>query len=110
MGSYSTRLAWENLRIFAGSSLSGTFQPVGGPLIFPSYIAKLVNNSMSLVTISIDGINAMDVAPASSFWLYDEGKGQRPYELALPAGTQIYVSGTPGTGNIYFVSQYIIQL
>lgn len=63
-----------------------------------------------LVTISIDGINDVDVAPAGSFLLYDESKmalnGSAP---ALPAGTQIMVKGSAGTGNVYLVSQYIVQ-
>jgi hypothetical protein len=104
------RIAWETLRSINSTTLSGSYQAVGGPLVFPSYKCKLVNNSTSLVTISIDGINDHDVAPSSSFWLYDEGTvGQSGYFPALPAGTQIYVKGTAGTGLIYLVSQYIIN-
>jgi hypothetical protein len=62
------------------------------------------------VTISIDGINDKDVAPANSFWLYDEtkyaGEAMNP---ALPAGTQIMIKGAAGVGLIYLVSQYIVQ-
>ncbi len=68
---------------------------------------KLVNNSSVLVTISIDGINDIDVAPANSFWLYDEYK-DTAHEF-LPAGTQIMVKGAaPGLGSIYVVSQYLV--
>ena len=107
---YTNRIAWETLRTFNTAALVGTYQAVGTPLANPSYILKLVNNSTVLVTISIDGINDVDVAPANSFWLYDEGKvGLSGAYPALPAGTQIYVKGSVGVGLIYLVSQYIIQ-
>jgi len=117
MGSYSSRISWETLRYLDTSTSpysTGVYTAIGGPLIYPSYICKLVNNSNQLVTISINGATDIDVAPANSFWLYDEGKyvpGSSPIP-ALPAGTQIYVKGpgSSGTGLIYLVTQYIIQL
>lgn len=107
---YSQRIAWENLRSIDSATFIGTPQKVGAPLLHPSYICKLVNNSTSLVTISIDGVNAVDVAPANSFWLYDEGKVGRDGAFpALPKGTQIFVSGSAGTGSVYLVTQYIVN-
>lgn len=107
---YTQRLAWEILRSIDSSTLTGSYQALGTPLDNPSYICKLVNNSDTLVTISIDGIEDIDVAPANSFWLYDEGKaGTIASAPSLPQGTQIFVKGSAGTGNIYLVSQYIIQ-
>ena len=106
---YSTRIAWETLRSIDSATFTGSYQALGTPFAHPSYICKLVNNSTVLVTISIDGINDMDVAPASSFWLYDEGKvGLSSGYPAIPAGTQIYIDGAAGTGNIYLVTQYIV--
>lgn len=110
MGSYSTRIAWETLRSLDSSTLSGTYAPIGGPLLFPSYICKLVNNSTVLVTVSINGTTDIDVLPANSFFLYDEGKGQQAYQLSLPQGTQFYVKGTAGTGLIYLSTQYIVTI
>ena len=106
---YTQRLAWETLRSVDSATFAGTYVNLGTPLQNPSYILKLVNNSTVLVTISIDGINDIDVAPASSFWLYDESKvGLSGAFPALPAGTQIKVKGSAGTGSVYLVSQYII--
>jgi hypothetical protein len=106
--SFTQRIAWETLRSLSGA-FTGSYQNVGTPLQFPSYICKLVNNSTVLVTVSIDGINDIDVAPANSFWLYDEGKsGLNASSPALPAGTQIMIKGTGGTGTVYLVSQYLI--
>lgn len=107
---YTQRISWETLRSIDSSTLTGVYQAVGTPFANPSYICKMVNNSTVLVTISIDGINDIDVLPASSFWLYDESKGGTISSApSLPEGTQIYVKGTAGTGLIYLVSQYIIQ-
>jgi len=105
----TNRIAWETLRSIDSSTFTGLYQNVGTPLANPSYICKLVNNSSVLVTISIDGINDIDVAPANSFWLYDEGKvGVSGAFPALSQGTQIQVKGSAGTGSVYLVSQYII--
>jgi len=106
---YTNRVAWETLRSIDSATFTGSYQNLGTPLLNPSYICKLVNNSSVLVTISIDGINDMDIAPANSFWLYDEGKvGVSGAFPALPEGTQIMVKGSAGTGSVYLVSQYII--
>lgn len=105
------RIAWETLRSIDSATFTGVYQNLGTPLLHPGYIVKLVNNSTVLVTISIDGINDMDIAPAGSFWLYDEGKvGGSSFMPALPQGTQIMVKGSAGTGSVYLVSQYIIVM
>ncbi len=104
---YTTRITWEPLRTLT-APFTGAYQALGTPLVNSSYICKLVNNSTVLVTISIDGVGDIDVAPANSFWLYDEYKTKRLE--ALPAGTQIYVKGTAGTGSVYLVTQYLIVM
>lgn len=106
---YTQRIAWETLRSIDSATFTGSYQNLGTPLANSGYIVKLVNNSTVLVTISTDGINDMDVAPASSFWLYDEGKvGQVSAMPALPKGTQIQVKGSAGTGSVYLVVQYLV--
>jgi hypothetical protein len=109
---YSQRIAWETLRTIdsASAGFSTGYNNLGTPLIHAGYIVKLVNASTVLVTISIDGVNDVDVAPANSFWLYDEGKvGQVSAMPALPAGTQIMVKGAAaGTGLVYLVVQYLV--
>jgi hypothetical protein len=105
---YTTRVTWEPLRSIDSATFTGSYQAVGTPLQQPSYILKLVNNSNVLVTISIDGVNDVDVAPANSFWLYDEDTSGNPSPESIPAGTQIYVKGSAGAGLVYLVSQYIV--
>ncbi len=109
----TNRVAWEILRTLDSSTMAdgGTFYNAGGPLLFPSFKLKLVNNSNVLVTISIDGVNEYDVAPANSFWLYDETQASisNSNNPAIPAGTQISCkSAAPGVGSIYLVSQYLV--
>lgn len=105
---YTNRVAWETLRSIDSATFTGLYQALGTPLSNPSYILKLVNNSTVLVTISIDGATDIDVAPAGSFWLYDEGKvAISAIFPAVPQGTQIYVKGSAGTGSVYLISQYI---
>jgi len=106
---YTTRLNWETLRSVDSATLAASYVALGGPLVHPSYILKIVNNSNILVTISIDGVTDIDVAPANSFFLYDEDEGNPSHE-AIPAGTQVYVksgTGAGGVGLIYMVSQFI---
>lgn len=105
--SYTNRIAWETLRSIDSATLSGSYQAVGSPLVHQSYIFKMVNNSTSLVTVSIDGATDVDVVPAGAFFLYDESEGNQA-QPALPAGTQIFVKGSAGTGLIYVVTQYLI--
>lgn len=102
----TTKSTWEPLRSIDSATLTGSYQALGTPLQHPSIILKLVNNSTVLVTISINGTSDVDVAPASSFFLYDEMKTQA--HEAAPAGTQFFVKGSAGTGSIYLVSKYLI--
>ena len=111
MAAYTSKVTWEIMdsgRVIT-APFTGAYQSFSA-LAHPSYILKLVNNSTVLVTVSIDGINDIDVAPSNSFWLYDESKaGDRGQMPAVPQGTIVSVKGTAGTGSVYLVSQYIIQ-
>lgn len=109
---YSKQMQYEPLRSIDSATLSGSYQAIGTPLIHPASIVKLVNNSTVLVTISVDGLVDHDVAPGTSFWLYDE-TANRPSStdaIFAPEGRQYYVKGSAGTGLIYLVVQYIKQV
>ena len=110
---YTTIMAYEPLRSFNAASLSGTYQPLGGPLTHAGTIVKMVNDSTVSVTVSFDGGTDQDVCPASSFWLYDEtanSPGGSSSATFLPKGTQVSVKGIAGTGTVYLVVQYIVQV
>lgn len=111
---YTNRVTWELLRTLNSATMtsSSTYYTVGGPLLYPSYKLKMVNNSNVLVTISIDGVNDYDVCPAGAFWLYDETQAMIASATtpAIPAGTQISCKASAaGVGNIYLVSQYLVS-
>lgn len=107
---FTQRISWETLRSLDSATFNGTYKALGTPLANPAYIAKLVNNSNVIVTISIDGTNDVDVAPAGSYWLYDEGKVGRDGAFpALPKNTQVFVKGAVGTGLVYLAIQYIVN-
>lgn len=104
----TSRIGWEKLRSIDSTTFTGSYQDFGVALLYPSYKLKVVNNSNVLITISIDGIDDIDVAPPNSYWLYDETMTIN-HEF-LPGGTQIYIKGTSGpsnSGNVYLVSQYL---
>lgn len=108
--SYTTKIVYEPLRSINSATFTGSYQELGTSLAHPATIIKMVNNSTSLVLVSLDGINAVDVCPAGSFWLYDEtanSPAQGIPGIFLSQGTQIYVSGAAGTGSVYLVVQYI---
>ena len=108
---YSSRLAYEPIRSIAASTFTGSYQALGTPLAYPSYILKIVNNGSVDVLISTDGVNDHDIVPTGSFVLYDESKGGILNQLpALQKGSQIYVKAAAGTGTVYLVTQYIIQV
>lgn len=103
---YTSRVTWETLRSIDSATLSGGYSKIGGPLLFPSYLIKMVNNSSVLVTVSIDGLTDIDVVPPNSIFVYDEAKTQNSERL--PANTQVFVKGAAGVGLIYLVSQYLV--
>ncbi len=109
MTSYTNKVSWETLQVIT-APFTGSYQAFTA-LAHPAYKIKMVNNSTALVTVSIDGVNDIDVAPANSFWLYDESIiGQNGQLPAVPQGTVISIKGTAGTGSVYLVVQYIIML
>ena len=108
MSPQSTVLQWDLIRSIASSTVSGTYAAVGTAFTYPVRLLKIVNNSTEDVSISVDGANTVDYIPAGGFTLYDCGtnRGNPSPSLEIRQGTQIFVSGTAGTGNIYVVTLY----
>jgi hypothetical protein len=84
--------------------VSGTATPTGKPI----RIFKVVNNSNATVTISWDNVNAHDICPAGSFFLYDVTTNHSNVEGTqgqyVPKGTQFYASSVAaGVGLVYLV-------
>ena len=108
MSGQSTVLQWDLLRSLASSSISSSYAAVGTAFTYPARIVKIVNNSNKDVTVSVDGSSDYDFVPAGGFTLYDCGtnRGNASPEMAIAEGTQIFVKGSSGTGNVYVVVLY----
>lgn len=104
--SYTQQIAFEELRTFDSAELTGGYDPIGDPLANPSFILKIVNSSTVDVTISVDGLKDCDIVPSNGFVLYDMSKYGIPSVQFVPQGTQFFVNGSAGIGNIYLVSLY----
>jgi hypothetical protein len=113
---YTNRVRWETLRSLDTSTMasSSTWYNIGTKLLHPAYKLRIVNASNVLVTISIDGANAVDVVPASGgVVLYDSSQAQMSTSNlpAIPAGTQFSAqAASAGTGSLYLVVQYLITV
>ncbi len=110
MGILGKKAVFETLRSIDSATFIGTYQNLGVPLVHPCVLLKVVNNSTSLVTVTYNGIDDQDIVPAGSFYLYDFGSDAQStsgdLRMALPAGTQVQVKGSAGTGSVYLVVVY----
>jgi hypothetical protein len=107
---YTSQILYQPMQSIDSSTFSGSYQALGAPLVHPSSIVKIVNNSTVNVTISTDGINDMDFVPANGFVLYDYTTNAPPSDSSgvyAPQGRQYLVKGSAGTGLVYLVIQYI---
>lgn len=99
----SRKLVYENLRTQA---IGASYTALGTPLAHAASIVKLVNRSTGDVFVSTNGVDDMDIAPANSFFLYDETSNSPHTDNTYDAaGTQYYVKGA-GAGNVYLVVKY----
>lgn len=110
--SYTRRLVYDTLRSRDSATFTGSYQTLGSALTTNASIVKVVNNSTVLVTISIDGTNDHDILPGNSFFLYDvtSDSPQESGSIFVEKGRQYYVKGSAGTGLVYLVIQYVLQV
>jgi hypothetical protein len=110
---YTKQILYDKIRSIDSATFTGSYQAVGTALTFPASIIKLVNNSGVAVTVSTDGVNDNDVAPANSFFLYDLTANTPTHgddAVFLPVNTQFYVKGASSTGLVYLVVMYVKQV
>lgn len=102
-------IATVPMTTFLSSSVTGTYAPIiTGGLAHACFSISITNNSTQDITISFDGVNDSDYIPKATI------KNIPPlYALIaqtnsaqFPLGTQIYVKGTAGTGDIYVAGYY----
>lgn len=103
----SNRLAAQILQVFNSADMTGSLQ-LAATLDFPTRLLRIINNSTEDVIISYDGVNGHDVVqkgtvfqlPVSALSLSVN------YSVSLPAGLNIYVTGSAGTGDIIICAYY----
>lgn len=87
---------------FDTSGLSGSFQVVSaGGFSVDLVIYKIYNNGTTLVEISYDGSTVHDVIPPKGAFIYDVMANKEGSRAAWPAGRELSVRGTAGTGDLY---------
>jgi len=108
MGQQSTVIYPETIKSFASSSMTSSFQALGAATSDQTRIMKLINDSTEPVTVSWDGINSHDYVRSGSDAQYSftTNRSNDSPLLVAQAGTQLFVKGTAGTGNIYLVVFY----
>lgn len=86
------------------STFSGSYQTLGNPLSDSVVLIKCINNSDQAVDVSVDGITDHDFIPSGSFFLYDVRTNHGVNkDFRFQKGTQFYVSGAAGTGDVYLI-------
>lgn len=107
MGALSTVILPDILRSINAATFTGSFQPVGTPLNFPTRLVSFINNTNMGVTISWDGINPAEFLPAMSMLILDVSTNhENSLVFEIQKGTQFYVSGATGSGSFYISTYY----
>jgi hypothetical protein len=94
MANTGNSIKWEEIREIAGSSLTGSFQVLGGVFTRDSFRIWLTNNTDQDVYLSTDGVTNMLKLPAFSGRAYDN----KTNDMFVKAGTQFYINAPMGTG------------
>ena len=109
MSNTSLQLTYDARRTVTGASLSSSYETIGGPLAFPASILRIVNTTTNSITVSIDGVTDHDLVQGASDVIYNLSELKAGYQnTCLVSGTQFYVKGTSGTGNVYIIVWYIV--
>lgn len=95
----------DALRSIDSATFTGSYQALGTPLTRPIRLAKFVNNSTVVVTVSWNGSTDQDVYPTLSGTVFDFVANEvKDSGWFIPTGTQFYVKGAAGTGSFYLVA------
>lgn len=103
---------FDTLRSLAAASISAAYAKIGTAATKPIHILKITNTTDADMLISVDGVNAGDILPKSSFCLYDVSANRDGYNpadvMVFRAGTQIWVKqvSAPSTGLVYVTMIY----
>ncbi len=95
----------DTLRTLGFAGISGSYAPVGTPLVFPTRLICFTNNTNGDVFFSIDGVNDQLFIAAGSFKLFDLNTNRLNQQQlwVFATHTQFYVkqSTAPTSGAVY---------
>ena len=101
------RLLPEAMRLIDSTTLTGSYQAVGTPLAHESRVLLFVSESDSTVTVSWDGTTDAFRLVAGGQFVFDESSNAVSNSVFVTsAGTQFYVKGVAGTGDITISTFY----
>jgi hypothetical protein len=108
MGSaLSIRMLALPMATLAFGSISGTYAALGSPFTFPIRILYIANGTNGALTFSFDGVNDhFVVLNGLAFELNVTANRNMPQGFSIAQGTQVYVKGSPGSGNVYLSAFY----
>lgn len=99
----------EPMRSLVAGSISATYAKVGTPLVNPSRILLIQNQTDSLLVFSFDGVNDHIPIPSQGFVLFDCTTNKTVEVGAfIASGIQFYVKQivAPTVGSVYISTVY----
>lgn len=104
MSNTGGRIKPEAVREIAFGSITGSFVALGVPIIAPSKMCRMVNETDAAVYVSIDGVTKhYRISPGSAYT-----KDEKTNDSFFEAGTQFYIKyDTAPTGPVN--SEFFIE-
>lgn len=107
---YGTRVAFENVREIAFSSIGASYTAVGSATIDHARLIRIVNQTDAQIYVSIDGTNNQIRMAANSFFLLDLTTNKVTDDgYFINLGTTFYVkqvSAAPTSGSLWIEVVY----
>lgn len=108
MSANDVKVRNEALRSRDSATFTGSLQTLGTALGHAAYMIKFKNDTNRDVTISYDGTTSHDIVLEGDREVEDlnSNKSNTTSLFVRSQGTQVYVSGTAGTGLFYMTVIY----
>ena len=109
MYTLAQRVAWETRRDVSYAAIGASYVALGGPIIQPVRMLKIVNTTDVTIDISDDGTHDKDIITSGSAFIYDftsNAASNAGSIFTAAKGTQIYIKGDPSSGSVYMIVIY----
>lgn len=105
-----SRVKAADLAVFNTAGLTANYEPINpGGLPGACFKIRITNDSNADITISFNGVDDNEISIATTIIELDfQNNAQPNSNLALlPKGTQVFIKGGAGVGNIYMAAYYV---